>query len=58
MTHPCVKHFCTKKKGMGSAVCVRGWICAISLSKGGCTVHGYRNVTSNPLIFVPIHVSG
>jgi len=21
-------------------------------------VHGYRNVTSNPLIFVPIHVSG
>jgi hypothetical protein len=28
-----MKHFCTKKKGLGSAVCVGGWICAISLPK-------------------------
>ena len=26
-----------QKKGMGSAVCAGGWICAISLPKGGCT---------------------
>jgi hypothetical protein len=26
-----MKHFCAKKMGMGSAVCVGGWICAVSL---------------------------
>jgi len=29
-----MKHFCAKK-GLESAVCVRGWICAISLPKRG-----------------------
>jgi hypothetical protein len=32
-----IKHLCTQKKGMGSAVCVGGWACAISCQKGGCT---------------------
>jgi hypothetical protein len=54
-----MKHFCDRIKGMGAAVCVGGWICAIYLPKRGVILmhvnsvnsvpmHGYRNVTQNP----------
>ena len=52
-----MKHFCDRIKGMGAAVCVGGWICAIYLPKRGVILmHGYRNVTPNPnltIFFVP-----